>query len=88
MLENRAAEKGEPLKFIDEDPRLPIDTLPLKPRVQKKNASLALAASEAFLQSKSTVPDQTLTEEVIRKGVDQWHWPGRFQTIVEKNRTW
>ena len=76
------------MELVDLDARLPVDALPLQPRVQKKNASLALAAGEAFLRSTSVIHEGMLSQEDIRKGVDQWEWPGRFQMLVDKNIMW
>jgi folylpolyglutamate synthase len=60
----------------------------LHPEVQKKNASLAVAASSAFLASKGQVGPGTLTDEDIANGIDQFFWPGRFQTLTEGDMTW
>lgn len=88
VLVERARDKGETLHFINEDSRLPMDALQLKPPVQKKNASLAVAATEAFLERKAPPEAQTLTQDDLRLGVEQWMWPGRFQIMPDDNRTW
>ncbi|KAK5175752.1 uncharacterized protein LTR77_000891 [Saxophila tyrrhenica] len=88
VLERRSADKGEHVQFIGEDSRLPKGALPLKPSVQKENASLAVAATEAWLAARSPVERQTLTQEDIDLGVQQWCWPGRFQIVQAENVAW
>ncbi|KXL43414.1 hypothetical protein M433DRAFT_145168 [Acidomyces richmondensis BFW] len=88
MLKHRAEEKGETVRFIDEDDRLPKDALQLRPSVQRKNASLALAAAEAFLVRKAPNGTARLSEVDVARGVQQWSWPGRFQIVPDGVRTW
>lgn len=86
ILESRAKQVGETLSFSnDNDKRLPSEAIQLKPSVQRKNASLALAAADALLRQKG---HQELTTEDIRTGIEQWSWPGRFQVLPDGNRTW
>lgn len=82
VMEKRAAEKGTLLCMVDEDARLPPATLQLKPAVQRKNASLAMAACEAWLRQKAS-PSASLTSDDITSGITRWSWPGRFQTIYD-----
>lgn len=88
VLETRAQECRTETLFVDQDDRLPIDTIQLKPSVQRKNASLALAVADAFLSAKARKDAQTLSKEDIEVGVRQWCWPGRFQIIHKGPSTW
>ncbi|GAB7361651.1 hypothetical protein MBLNU230_g1702t1 [Neophaeotheca triangularis] len=88
VLRKRAAEKGEVVAFVGEDDRLPQDALQLQVSVQRKNASLAVATAQAFLDATSSGMESNLTGEDIQSGVKQWLWPGRFQTIQDGSRTW
>ena len=88
VLEKRARDKHLEVRFVDEDKRLPADALQLKPAVQKKNSSLAIAAAEAWLHRKAPPACQDLSEEDIRRGVTNWFWPGRFQIILDRDRVW
>lgn len=87
VLQQRANEKGVCLAVIDEDPRLPTGALQLKPAVQRKNASLAIAACEAWLKQKAGAPSH-LSQDDIKAGIGDWSWPGRFQTIADGTRIW
>lgn len=88
VLEERAAAKGEVVNFIGDDERLPPDALNLKPSVQRKNASLALAAAQTWLTKCAPSNTADLTTEDIRTGVEQWQWAGRFQIIEDGKWTW
>ncbi|KAK5126779.1 hypothetical protein LTR85_009713 [Meristemomyces frigidus] len=88
VLEKRAGKRGEQVAFIGEDARLPQDALQLKPSVQRKNASLAAAAAQAFLSRTAPKEANELTVEDLEVGVKQWSWPGRFQVIQDGKLTW
>ncbi|SMR42156.1 unnamed protein product [Zymoseptoria tritici ST99CH_1E4] len=88
VLKERAIEKGDDVRFVQLDTRLPLDSLTLQPRVQRKNASLAVAAASAFLARIAPDPIKDLTDEDIAAGIEQFSWPGRFQTLAEGNMTW
>ena len=88
VLKNRAREKGEVVRFVDKDQRLPIHMIQLKPPVQKTNASLAVACVEAFLERKPNKAILSLTADDLYLGVKQWSWPGRFQIVSDGNQTW
>lgn len=88
VLEKRATKKGEKVEFIGEDSRLPEDALQLKPSVQRKNASLAAAAAQAFLTRTAPSEAKELTAEDLMEGVKHWSWPGRFQVVPDGKRTW
>lgn len=86
VLRNRAEEMGCTLRFVAQDARLPTNATQLKVDVQNRNAALAAAAAEAYIHR--AAPNATLTAEDVRKGVEQWSWPGRFEIISQDNRTW
>jgi folylpolyglutamate synthase len=88
VLRDRARDKGEEVRFVGEDSRLPLNALALKPKVQRKNASLAVAIVEAYLRRRGPTNFRSLTAEDIRLGIEQWSWPGRFQIIHDGQRTW
>jgi len=84
MLEQRAGARGCRVTFVDEDQRLPAESIQLQPAVQRKNASLAIAIAQAYLQNYN----HDLTEPDIRTGIEQWSWPGRFQIVTKGKHTW
>lgn len=88
VLGGRSQAVGTEVAFVDLDYRLPMDSVPLQPLVQRKNASLALAVTEAFLNVKKSPASGALTKDDIALGVQQWIWPGRFQTISDNRLTW
>lgn len=88
VLEERAQQVGQKLEIIDEDSRLPPGALHLEPSVQRKNASLAVAAAEAFLKQTSGTEHHGLTPEDLRIGVEQWTWPGRYEILEQGATTW
>ncbi|KAK0315491.1 hypothetical protein LTR01_000790 [Friedmanniomyces endolithicus] len=89
VLRERAEAKSEVVRFVAEDERLPAGTRQLEPSVQRKNASLALAAAEAWLEARCS--GKELSDVDIHAGVEQWSWPGRFQVVHDasvKGCTW
>ncbi|KAK3070130.1 hypothetical protein LTR53_010989 [Teratosphaeriaceae sp. CCFEE 6253] len=89
VLRDRAAEKGEQIRFVGDDARLPGEARQLEPRVQRQNASLALAVADAWLARKVTnESDGQLSSDDIHQGVEQWSWPGRFQIVHDECCTW
>ncbi|CAK4030617.1 Folylpolyglutamate synthase [Lecanosticta acicola] len=85
MLEERSAAVHQPVRFIDPRP------LGLKPQIQNTNASLAIEASNAYLQTCAPDPASALTEEDVVTGLSHLSWPGRFQTIHDPQKdhcTW
>ncbi|KAK3630059.1 hypothetical protein LTR56_017704 [Elasticomyces elasticus] len=80
VLNERAAARGEAVRFVGNDDRLPAGMRQLEPAVQMQNASLALAAAEAWLDERGA---GKLDPSDIRSGVEQWSWPGRFQIIPD-----
>ena len=88
VLEQRAQKVGQKVIFIDEDPRLPSNSRHLEPSVQRKNASLAAAAAEAFLKQTTGAGEHELTIDDLRTGVEQWSWPGRYEILQQGPETW
>jgi len=88
VLVERAKRKGQTLRFIDVDSALPCGTVQLRPYVQKQNASLARAAANALLASTRCSNPSQLSQDDVDQGIEQWHWPGRFQMIADEPRTW
>ena len=83
ILLGQAAEKDVILKFVGEDPSLPIDV-----PVQKINCSLALALVSSFLEQKASTEHRRLSPSTISQGIEKFSWPGRFQIIVEEGSQW
>ena len=88
VLRHRASEKDVTLEFVDLDHSLPNEALPLRPDVQKLNASLALSLTRAWLKERGTAHSQDMTAEDIRSGVEHFSWPGRFQQINQEGNQW
>ncbi|OTA17218.1 hypothetical protein BTJ68_15469 [Hortaea werneckii EXF-2000] len=88
VLQKRAAEHDQVVRFVDEDDRLPKVALKLEPKVQRKNASLALAVADAFLHKTAPQACSDLSPADIETGVAQWTWPGRFQVVTQERSTW
>lgn len=88
VLQKRGREKDVALKFVDVNPMLPLDANALKPEVQKKNSSLAIALADAFLKAKAPEKHSNLVPQDVRRGVEQFSWPGRYHRIVNGNHQW
>ena len=88
VLDRRAQERDIPLGYVDVDPLLPIGASTLAPKVQKTNASLALALTRSFLSEKAPVSCRDLTVQDIDMGVQQFFWLGRFQQITQECNQW
>jgi len=88
MLERRANERDVVLEYVSVDPLLPVNASALRPRVQRTNASLALALTRAFLSETSPVPCSDLTGEDIGVGIQQFFWLGRFQQVTQGRQQW
>jgi folylpolyglutamate synthase len=89
VLQDRAAEKGIQLKFIDINPVLQSETsLVLEPEVQRVNASLAIALASTLLTAKATKEEHGLTSQDIFQGIKQYAWPGRFHRVMDGSRQW
>ncbi|KAH6670181.1 folylpolyglutamate synthase [Halenospora varia] len=87
VLEQRAAEKGAMLEFVDVDTTLPTNAAALKPKVQRMNCSLALAVVRAWLSIMAPEGQSTM-EDTITRGIEQFSCPGRYQQINEGNCQW
>jgi len=89
-LTARAAEKGVDLTFVDIDPSLVESTnLIFETEIQRVNCSLAMAAVRALLRDRSpNESDPSLTQSDINKGIMNFSWPGRFETIIKGNSHW
>ena len=88
VLRSRADEKGVDLRFSQIDDSLPVDRPWMKVSVQKTNCSLALEIARGFLQQTKGDAGHSLSAEDIRRGVHDFSWPGRFESIVEGNNEW
>ncbi|KAF2213756.1 hypothetical protein CERZMDRAFT_67181 [Cercospora zeae-maydis SCOH1-5] len=91
VLKDRATAQGEQITFAGiDDARLPSNSVKLEPFVQRKNASLAIAICQAFLNrsSPSDRLELQLTGDDIVAGVDHFTWPGRFQIVRYADCTW
>lgn len=88
VLLQRAKEKGVSLSMANEEPELRKVFLPLL--AQRKNASLAIALVNAFLNKTGRtrpVGCNRISEEMIR-GLQRTCWPGRFQLLKEGANEW
>ncbi|KIW76589.1 hypothetical protein Z517_09033 [Fonsecaea pedrosoi CBS 271.37] len=88
VLKSRAAEKGVHLEMVPVNPSLPLNTNALRAQVQHINCSLAIALANAFLSRKSPSEEKQLGEQDVRKGIDNFSWPGRFEVIQTATCTW
>ena len=88
VLQRRSREKDIALEFVNVNPLLPLDADALKPEVQRKNSSLAIALANAFLKAKAPEKHSNLISQDVRRGVEQFSWPGRYHRIVNGNYEW
>lgn len=89
VLRERAAEKGVDVHFVGaDDPSLPADAPQLRPDVQRANCALALSAVRAFLQAAGPGRLGPVMPVDVRRGVEQFSWPGRFQVLSEGRVRW
>jgi len=84
VLQNRAIEKGVTLRFVNLDRALPYNATKLKLEVQRINCSLARAIADAFLERRHS----NLTTHDIRRGIELFSWPGRFELITDAAGHW
>jgi folylpolyglutamate synthase len=87
MLRKRASDLGVKLEFVDREPSLADHLMHLEPDVQRTNCSLALAVVRSFLD-KTTDSNTKLSSSDINQGIENFSWPGRFQTIVQDHFHW
>lgn len=88
MLRSRATDKGVQLNFVKINESLPADSKALLPVVQKVNSSLALALVDSFLNQKTPTCDAFLGKADIEMGLQNFHWPGRFEVLVDEMNKW
>lgn len=90
ILRSRSAEKGvASLEFASgNDPLLPAKAIQLEPAVQRANAALALAAARRLVDLRAPGTAKALSEEDVKRGVEQFAWPGRFQRVTEGLFDW
>ena len=81
ILHQRAIEKRAKLVMVETDDRITSNRSSMCPE-EIQNCSLALAASEAFLQSRLSL--KCLPTNIIQ-AVAKAKWPGRFH-VIETNR--
>lgn len=86
VLGDRAAEKKTSLTFISTDNHLPANVRVLSAPVQRLNASLAIELARMFLQLKA--PGHTMDSDDIARGIDNFSWLGRFETIEDGMSQW
>lgn len=88
VLEDRAKNKSVELQYVDVYPNLPDDAPALQPFVQRINASLALALTNALLTRRQCSESDKMSAEDIRNGALHFSWPGRFQRILQGSQEW
>jgi folylpolyglutamate synthase len=88
VLQNRASEKSVELTFVPVDTTLSTNSQCLNVPVQKMNCSLAIAISDAFLACKAPRGHHQLTRSDLVQGIEQFSWPGRFETIQDGKCEW
>lgn len=87
VLEQRATEKQVQLKFVPAEVTVGnFNARVLGVSVQKMNCSLALALVDAYLQR--TGSKQLLNSSDIDKGIEAFHWPGRFEILRTGSMLW
>lgn len=86
VLQKRAAERNTALTFVSPSDTLPVNNRVLSVPVQRLNCSLAIQLASAFLQAKDS--KQVLSSDDISKGIDNFSWLGRFETIKSGNSQW
>lgn len=87
VLKDRAANKGVNLRVVEADLSLPSV---FDDPIQRLNCSLARAVTDAFLQQAAPSLDQSssLSRQDVIDGIQQFHWPGRFEIIQKLSYTW
>lgn len=86
VLRNRAVERNTTLTFVSPSDTLPADNRVLSVPVQRLNCSLALQLASTFLQVKD--PRYVLNSDDISKGIENFSWLGRFETVRSGNSQW
>ncbi|OBS15810.1 hypothetical protein FPOA_13418 [Fusarium poae] len=83
ILDARARELGLALGYVEALQELPGK---FQDDAQRINASLALRASDAFLNHHT--PGSHLSPEDVEDGLRNFRWPGRFHIVEEDTTTW
>lgn len=86
VMRRRADERKVPLQFVSINKSLPENRGVLAVPVQRINCSLALEIARCFLQAKA--PECVVDDDLVREGVRNFYWPGRFETIQEGEIQW
>ncbi|KAI9149296.1 Folylpolyglutamate synthase [Paramyrothecium foliicola] len=81
ILQQRALDNNVNLEIVP----LASSIYSIRPDCQVINFSMALAICNRFLALQGL---RALTLSDIERGLDNFRWPGRFQTIVNGNYTW
>lgn len=90
VLQQRSEAVGSPVTFVSPEESA-IQTLNLRPLIQKTNASVAVAAANAYLY-RTTTSDIQLTISDLSTALQTFSWPGRFQSLPDPthpdSQTW
>jgi len=86
VMRRRAEEKNMPLKFVSINEKLPENKKVLAVPVQRINCSLALEVARSFLQARA--PECVIDDDLVREGVENFSWPGRFEIIQDGQIRW
>lgn len=86
VMRRRAEEKNVMLKFVSINRKLQENKKVLAVPVQRINCSLALEVARSFLQAKAS--ECVIDDDLIREGVENFNWPGRFEIIQDGPIQW
>ncbi|EED19825.1 tetrahydrofolylpolyglutamate synthase, putative [Talaromyces stipitatus ATCC 10500] len=86
VMRRRAEEKNAPLKFVSINENLLENKKVLAVPVQRINCSLALEIAQCFLRAKA--PKYVMDDDLVREGVQNFSWPGRFEIIQDGAIRW
>jgi folylpolyglutamate synthase len=90
VINSRAREKEVDIKVVQINPALKDVKIQPDADFQRKNASLAIALSEAVLKTVDpsfSLPGNTLPKEFVN-GLEQVVWRGRFEVKIDGNVHW
>ncbi|PYI05532.1 folylpolyglutamate synthase [Aspergillus sclerotiicarbonarius CBS 121057] len=86
VLCERAMERDTTVTFVPINESLPMNARNLSVPIQRVNCSLALELARTSIHVKT--PNQTLDTSKIIRGIDDFHWMGRFEIIQDGLITW